>query len=188
MKIRDSGMPEEGLWRGFFSPETILAKLGLTVQSGDVVDFGCGYGAFAIVAAQMTSGTVYALDIEEEMVEATERRAGGLALNNIRVIHRDFVSEGTGLAPERIGHAMLFNILHAEDPVRILCEAYRVLVSGGKVGVIHWNYDASTPRGPAMDIRPRPDQCRDWMVQAGFKLITPFIDLPPYHYGIVGQK
>jgi len=56
------------------------------------------------------------------------------------------------------------------------------------VGVIHWNYDPSTPRGPSMDIRPRPEQCQEWVQSAGFQLISPIIQLPPYHYGMVGQK
>ena len=188
MRIRDSGMPEEEMWTGFFEPKTILTKLCLTAQSGDVVDFGCGYGTFTVVAAQIISGIVHAMDIEPDMVEATRRHAERLGLDNVRSIQRNFVSEGTGLETESVGYAMLFNILHAEDPVHLLREAYRVLAPGGRAGIIHWKYDAGTPRGPAMDIRPRPDQCREWMGRAGLNLTIPFMDLPPYHYGIVGQK
>ena len=83
---------------------------------------------------------------------------------------------------------MLFNILHTEVPLALLQEAYRILEPMGKVGLIHWNYDPSTPRGPSMDIRPRPEQCQQWMKSAGFDLIKPLVDLPPYHYGILGQK
>ena len=54
---------------------------------------------------------------------------------------------------------------------------------------MHWNYDPATPRGPSMDIRPRPDQCRDWAEQEGFRLLEPGImDLPPYHYGMVLER
>ena len=52
----------------------------------------------------------------------------------------------------------------------------------------NWNYDASTPRGPDMSIRPKPEQCRQWMVEAGFEAVIPFVDLQPHHYGLVGQK
>ena len=188
MKIRDSGMPEEQFWTSFFSPETILTTLGLTAQSGDVVEFGCGYGTFTVAAAEITTGMVYAFDIDASMIEEMRQKVSRLGMKNVRLIQRDFTANGTGIETESVGYAMLFNILHAEDPMILLCESYRVLAPGGKVGIIHWNYDANTPRGPAMEIRPRPDQCQEWTMAAGFDLIVPFTDLPPYHYGIVGQK
>ncbi|MFA5975180.1 MAG: class I SAM-dependent methyltransferase [Elusimicrobiota bacterium] len=188
MKVRDSGMPEEELWRTFFDPALILAKLGLTSKSGDVVEFGCGFGLFTLPAARITSGIVHAFDIDPTMVKETTRKVVEQNIVNVRCSQRDFVSDGTGLTTASIGYAMLFNILHAEDPLVLLREAFRALKPGGKVGIIHWNYDAATPRGPAMDIRPRPGECGEWTTEAGFKLIIPHIDLPPYHYGLVGQK
>jgi ubiquinone/menaquinone biosynthesis C-methylase UbiE len=53
-----------------------------------------------------------------------------------------------------VDYAMLFNILHAEQPERLLREARRILAPHGLLGIIHWNYDPSTPRGPSMEIRP----------------------------------
>ena len=74
---------------------------------------------------------------------------------------RDFVADGTGYRMVALPMLMLFNILHAECPEKLLREAYRVLVAGGKLGIIHWNYDPATPRGPAMAIRPRPDSAEN---------------------------
>ena len=73
MKTRESGMPDESMWTDFFDAEAVLRKLGLTSSCGDVVDFGCGYGTFTVPVARMISGTVHALDIEPEMVQATAR-------------------------------------------------------------------------------------------------------------------
>ncbi len=188
MKVRDSGMPKEELWRTFFDASTILSKLGFSAESGDAVDFGCGYGLFSIPAAQMTPHIVHAFDIDTIMVQETSRKAENLKIKNIRCVQRDFISEGTGLAPESVGYAMLFNLLHAEDPLVFLREAFRVLKPGGKVGIIHWNYDPTTPRGPALSIRPRPGQCGAWTTESGFNLLVPHINLPPYHYGLIGQK
>lgn len=177
-------MPEEGLWATFFTPAEVLHKLGLPAV-GNVVDFGCGYGTFTIPAAKITSGTVYALDIDPEMVAATR----GAGLPNVRALCRDFVADGTGLPDGSVTYAMLFNILHAECPDRLLREAYRVLAPGGKLGIIHWNHDPATPRGPTMAIRPRPEQCREWAESVGFSLLPPgVIDLPPYHYGMALER
>lgn len=185
MKMRESGMPDEATWQGFFDPKAIVASLGIAHVEGDVVDFGCGYGTFTHAAAQVVQGLVYALDIEPAMINTTQARAQGAGLANVRVLRRDFVRDGTGFADATMAYAMLFNILHCEQPLSLLAEAYRILIPGGSVGIIHWNHDPATPRGPAMEIRPRPEQCAMWAESAGFQLVPPgAIDLPPYHYGM----
>lgn len=189
MKGRQSGMPEEDLWNSFFNPACILSKLGCDQQCGDVVEFGCGYGLFTEAAARLVAGCVYALDIEQEMIEATNQKMRLAEITNVITERRDFVADGCGRSDESVCYAMLFNILHIEEPVALLREAKRVLKPGGKVGVIHWNYDASTPRGPSMDIRPQPEQVRGWLKEAGFQDIRfDPLDCCPYHYGFVGTK
>jgi ubiquinone/menaquinone biosynthesis C-methylase UbiE len=192
MKTRESGMPDESMWASFFTPEQTLTKLGLTGSCGDVVDFGCGYGTFTIPAARMIRGTpgmVHALDIEADMVEATRRKAEEAGLSNVHAEQRDFVADGTGRPDGSIDYVMLFNILHCEQPEVLLREAWRILSPGGRLGLMHWNYDPGTPRGPSMDIRPRPEQCRDWAIVVGFELaFLDKIDLPPHHYGWVMEK
>ena len=189
MKTRESGMPDEQMWSSFFSPEKTLAKLGLTEACRDMVDFGCGYGTFTIPAARIGRGTVHAQDIEAEMVNATTERAKAAGLRNVFVEQRDFVADRTGLPDASVGYAMLFNILHCEQPLVLVREAWRVLSCGGWLGIMHWNYDPSTPRGPSMDIRPRPEQCRAWAEQVGFRLHgSGKIDLPPHHYGWILEK
>jgi SAM-dependent methyltransferase len=189
MKTRESGMPEESMWQGFFDPEAVLKELGLTSASRSVVDFGCGYGTFTIPAARIGSGTVYALDIEPEMVEMTRCKAEKACLSNVEVQQRDFVVEGSGLPDVAVDYVMLFNILHAEERMALLQEAWRILRAEGRLAVIHWNYDPSTPRGPTMSIRPKPEDCRSWAEQVGFELLPPgLIDLPPFHYGFVFRR
>ena len=70
MKVRDSGMPVEQMWQGFFDPPAILSKLGFINIDGDVVDFGCGFGTFTVAAAACGKGTVHAFDLDPEMAAA----------------------------------------------------------------------------------------------------------------------
>ncbi len=180
-------MPQKETWEGFFNPEKILEILGLDKNARDVVEYGCGYGTFTIPAAKIVKGAVYAIDIEADMVHKTQEEAEKFGLRNVKTILRDFVTKGTGLKDQSVDYTMLFNILHIEHPEILLKESYRILRPQGKLGIIHWNYDPSTPRGPSMDIRPKPEQCIAWAEEAGF--INPKqYDLKPYHYGIVMRK
>lgn len=182
-------MPEESYWQSFFNPKDILQKIQLDSDCKDAAEIGCGYGTFTIPAAQIISGDIYAFDIEPDMVEETRVKAVSTGCNNAHIILRDVATDGTGLSANSMDYFMLFNILHAEDPYVFLHEAYRTLKPGGKLGIIHWIYDAGTPRGPSIEIRPQPSQCQSWVESAGFKpLYYGIIDLPPYHYGLVYIK
>jgi ubiquinone/menaquinone biosynthesis C-methylase UbiE len=187
MKIRDSGMPDETMWKAFFDPIHILKQLQLP-GSGTIVDLGCGYGTFAIPAARMSSGKVIAFDIESEMIKVCRAKSISHQLKNIHFEQRDFLELGTGLKDTSVDYCMLFNIMHTSKPLLLLEEAHRILLNGGTVAIIHWNYNPKTPRGPAMDIRPRPESVLIWLKQSGFDTPTPILDLPPYHYGILGTK
>ena len=186
MKTRESGMPDKKMWDTFFDPEVILDSLGIKNLTGNIADLGCGYGTFTIPVASRTKGKVYALDIDKDMVRITQDKVKQSGIVNVTVIQRDFVAEGTGLADSSCELVMLFNILHAEEPLNILAETKRILTSEGKVAIIHWIPDPATPRGPSMSIRPRPEQIQEWLKEAGFNLKDKTIPLPPYHYGVLG--
>lgn len=175
------------MWNSFFDAEKILSVLDINNQIGDVAEFGCGYGTFTIPVARIIRGRIYAFDIEPEMISATNNEALKHGLKNIVTTLRDFITEGTDLKSASVDYAMLFNILHLENPIGLLLEANRILVKGGKIGIVHWNYDPLTPRGPSMNIRPKPEQCSEWANKAGFGSPKQF-DLKPYHYGIVMTK
>jgi len=188
MKTRESGMPSEEMWQAFFSPSETLLALGLQKDMSDVTEFGCGYGTFTIPAAQIIRGTLHAFDIEADMIESTRGKAKQHDLSNVRLYQRDFVLNGTGLLDASVDYVMLFNILHAEAPDLLLAEAFRILHDDGTLGIMHWNYDPMTPRGPSMDIRPKPEQCAALAENTGFVIVQPLVDLPPYHYGIIAKK
>ncbi|MBA3073950.1 MAG: class I SAM-dependent methyltransferase [Anaerolineae bacterium] len=188
MKTRESGMPDEQTWDQFYTPDFILDSLGIQNLTGNIADLGCGYGTFSIPASRRTTGFVYAIDIEDTMISITEEKIQEQNITNVIAIQKDFLTDGTGLPDGCCDYVFLFNILHAEQPLMILEEAKRLLISGGKVAVIHWINDSHTPRGPSMSIRPKPEDCQKWLRQSGFSLGDEVINLPPYHYGLIGLK
>jgi len=188
MKGRESGMPKEDYWGSFFDAYCLIDTLVASrVDQGDVAEFGVGYGTFTIPAAQKISGIVHGFDIEADLVAFVDEKCNRLGLQNVRLVTRDFVENGTGLPDRSVAHVMIYNILHIEHPVELLKEAHRILKPGGMASVIHWRRDIPTPRGPSMEIRPNPEQCKAWAEAAGF---TPQeqIDIStccPYHFGIL---
>jgi len=152
MKGRESGMPEEDYWQSFFDADGVVETLfDAAGVAGDLVEFGCGYGTFTLPAARCTRGVVTALDIEPLMVARVRQKAEAQVLLNVRAEIRDFVSQGTGLVSATQSHAMIFNLLHLEQPLALLREAHRTLHCGGTVAVMHWRSDVPTPRGHALD-------------------------------------
>jgi SAM-dependent methyltransferase len=189
MKVRESGMPDDELWGSFFNPRCILEKLDCAAVAGDAVEFGCGYGTFTIPAAGLIAGRLFALDIEPVMIAETVRRSIDAGVTNVVVEERDFVERGSGRPAESVAYAMLFNILHIEDPVALLREVDRILIPGGSAGIIHWRSDIPTPRGPSLAIRPQPPQCQAWAEAAGLQFVrTEELCCCSWHWGLVVRK
>lgn len=177
MKLRESGMPDEAYWESLFDVPLILSRLGIEDRLGDVAELGCGYGTFSIPIAQAISGTVYTFDIDPAMVTRTVQKAAGL---RVKCALRDVMEQGFGVHADAV---LLFNILHCDDPVQLLEHAVDALNDRGQVLIIHWRH-TETPRGPSLEIRPRPEQIVAWAKQIGLQSISGTIDLPPWHFGL----
>jgi len=187
MKIAESGMPDEKIWEGFFNPSEILSTLGIDKTITDVAEFGCGFGTFTIPAAKMISGKIYAIDMEQSMLDNTKKKATEQKLDNVVTVNNDFTTDGSSLDSESVDYTMIFNIIHGDQRHKIFEEAFRILKKDGRIGIIHWNYDSKTPRGPPMEIRLDSEQCVSLAQSNGFEKVLSF-DLKPHHYGIVLKK
>jgi SAM-dependent methyltransferase len=174
-------MPGEAYWESLFDVPLVLARLGIDEGVGDVAELGCGYGTFSIPVARAIRGTLYTFDIDPAMVARTSERAAGLTEQKFVCQVRDVMADGFGITG--VDAALLFNILHCDEPVRLFHLAADAVRPGGHVLVIHWRY-GETPRGPSLDIRPRPEQIADWAHETGrLQAEGAEIDLPPWHYG-----
>jgi SAM-dependent methyltransferase len=173
MRIRDSGMPVETYWETLFDVPLTLARFNIS-QYQDVAELGCGYGTFSIPVANAISGTLYTYDVDPAMLYRTRERGTGL---RIVCEQRDVIELGFGV---RVDAVLLFNILHCEQPTTLLRHAS---AAASEILVTHWKH-GDTPRGPSLEIRPRPDQIAQWGREVGLSA-GDVIDLPPWHYGLV---
>lgn len=171
-RVRDSGMPDESYWESLVDVPLTLDCFNIA-QYHDVTEFGCGYGTFSVPVARVISGRLFAYDIDPVMVARTRQRAAGLP---VTCEVRDVLATGFGV---QVDVVLLFNILHCDDPVALLRHAARV---AKRVLVTHWQ-QGETPRGPSLDIRPRPEQIQTWAAEAGLSQSALF-ELPPSHFGM----
>lgn len=190
MKYRESGMPSEELWQSFFNPENILKQMGVDKNIRNLIDIGCGYGTFILPAAELVSSNVIGIDVDENLIEICKYKIKEANILNVHLINGDISAEDTieelKIYQSDIDYVTLFNILHCEKPLDLLKSVYDVLNKNGIVGVIHW-INEETPRGPSMEIRPKPENIIEWALKVGFNL-NKQLYLPPYHYGLVFEK
>jgi ribosomal protein L11 methyltransferase len=73
--------PGRAFGTGAHATTRLCLELLLDVPHGDLLDAGCGSGVVAIAAAKLGFEPVYALDVDPQAIEATERNALGNGVN-----------------------------------------------------------------------------------------------------------
>lgn len=123
------------------------------------------------------------------MIDACKNKAEQLNLSNVKVINENISAKASTVLlnyKAKVDYVTLFNILHCEKPHKLLKTTHELLADNGKVGILHWIHE-DTPRGPSLNIRPKPEQIINWANEEGFSLIKQ-VNLPPYHYGLLFIK
>ena len=126
----------------FSDPATNLAKLSLT-EGMRVVDLGAGSGFYSIEAAKKvgSSGRVYAVDVQKDLLERLRSVASSQNLRNIEVVWGNAEKIGgtklrEGIADRVIASNVLFQI---EKPDEFSLEIKRILKKAGKLLLIDWS-------------------------------------------------
>lgn len=160
-----------------------------------VVEIGSGNGYFALPAARVVDpGTVYALDIDGDLLAELETLALLQGLDNIVTIEGDARALADHL-PEPADVCVLANTMHGIDEVgRVLEEVAHTLAADGQFIVINWDARPDTettvagePRGPPNELRLSPAETQRIIEDAGFELVRQ-VDLLPYHYGLIFEE
>lgn len=149
-------------------PQDKVIKI-IDIKKGQkIADIGCGIGYFTIPIAKFIGedGLVYAIDINEEMLNETKRRVSEEKLKNVRIVHsreNDFFIEDNSV--DLIFTATVFHELN--DSNRFLDECKRILKDNGKLVVLEWN-KIEEEIGPPINHRIDIEQIEENVNKKGF--------------------
>lgn len=124
--------------------ENILPLLDVETHHS-ILDVGAGAGYFTFPLAQQTTHTVYALDIEQDMLSYIKKQMDIQEIENIKLIHGKI--ENMPLEDNHVHRIIASMVLHEVRPLlKALEEIYRVLHPGGRFVCIDWMTDKNDPR------------------------------------------
>jgi len=175
--------PDRDQWN---KPDLIMDAL--QIAEGDAVaDLGAGGGWFTVRLARRVgpNGTVYAQDIQQQMLDALERRVQRESLRNVRTVHG--TTTDTRL-PQKLDAVLTMGAYHEmnnspEIIVSLLRQVARALKPQGRLGVIDFVAGAGGP-GPSPEERVKPEEVIAAASSAGLKLLT-HEPIPPFIYLLV---
>jgi predicted methyltransferase len=139
--------PDRDTWQ---KPDQIMDALGIA-DGSTVADIGAGSGWFTIILARRVgpNGTVYAEDVQRQMLEAIRRRVSREGLLNVQ--GRLGTSTDPRL-PERAIDAILVVDMYSEvdvdDRVTFLRNLARALKPSGRIGIVNYKPGQGGP-GPS---------------------------------------
>lgn len=134
----DSGFTGKSGLYSQFRPSYAQAALDylnhdLGLAGADLADIGCGTGIFSLAAAAFAS-TVYAVDINRDMLTACREATAG----NDRIKVSEGSAEAAGLPDQCVDAVVAAQAFHFFDRDAFRLEARRLLRPGGQV-VLMWN-------------------------------------------------
>jgi ubiquinone/menaquinone biosynthesis C-methylase UbiE len=162
IKVLDSPERVAGLRIG----EIVAA---LHVQPGNVVaDLGAGSGIFTVALARAVGdrGKVYAVDIDQKLVDYIAEKVRREALGNVRTVLGEFADP---LLPSAdVDVAFMHDVLHhIEDKAVYLKQLVRYMAPSGRIAIV----EPDARMGPHADdakLQVTKEELDGWMSNAGF--------------------
>lgn len=148
--------------------DEVVGRLRLAPGTS-VADIGAGAGAFegALSAAVGPEGTVYAVDIDQGLLDHIASRAKALGLSNVRIVLGQYTDPA--LPSRNVDAALIYDVLHhIKDRETYLKNLAGYLGPGGRVAVVDF---IAGKGGHAKDVEQQitRQQTDAWMAAAGLR-------------------
>ena len=151
--------------QGVLDPYHVLSLLPLRPYES-LADIGCGSGYFTVdLGKYLSRGKLYAMDIQEEMVQACRDRVQQAHLSNVEVLRCREIS--FPVSPASLDCAFLAFVLHeTEDRQSFLAAVAKLLRPGAWCAVLEW-YRQKMDEGPPFAYRVTSKQVRQFAAGVG---------------------
>ena len=151
-----------------------------------VADIGCGPGYFTLpLAKYLAHGRLYAVDVDDEMLEALKHRVDAVPLGNVEILKTDGVD--LGLQSRSLDGMMLAYVVHyPDDSAAFLKNAVKALKPSGWCCVLEW-HRVETEHGPPLEKRIEPQEMIPMANDAGLSLLRRY-ELPGSQYMLLFKR
>jgi arsenite methyltransferase len=160
--------------------DEVLSRLDL--KPGMVVaDIGAGSGLFSrpLAKAVARSGKVYAVDIQQDLLDYINKRAKEENISNIQTVLGGY--NDPKLPARNVDLAFINDVLHhIENRAAYLKALGTYVKSSGRIVIIEMDKnDPNTPHKSQPELLVSCEQIAQWMSDAGFKLVQEHPDVFP---------
>lgn len=186
-------MPDKDWWQALWpDPEAVLRAVGIKPDM-QVVDLCCGDGHFTKSMCRLVHpGKTWALDMDADLLRQTEQACQDNS--NFHHVLGD-ARELPKLISEPADFVFIANTFHGVPDQTGLSQAvHQALKLAGHFAIINWyrrpreeTTVLDQPRGPDTELRMEPEDVRQVVEPAGFRL-EKVVDVGAYHYGAVFIK
>jgi SAM-dependent methyltransferase len=167
--------PERDAWQ---KPHAVLQALALK-HDAVVADVGAGTGYFsARLANMLPKATIYAADVEPDMVKYLGERAKREGLKNLKPVA---AAADDARLPAKVDLILLVDVYHhIENRERYFRKLAASLKPGGRLAVIDFRLDS--PEGPPKEARIAPEKVKAELSAAGYALAGEHAFLPRQYF------
>jgi ubiquinone/menaquinone biosynthesis C-methylase UbiE len=148
-----------------WDPPRFLSRLA--IQSGQsILDLGSGPGFWSLPLAEIVgaNGTIWALDVSQEMLDLLAQRNPPAQVHLLRAELPQIELPASSL--DWVWAAFVFH--EVTPPETLASEMRRLLKENGTVAVLDWRPDAVTEAGPPRHHRLSVEQVTKYLQEAGF--------------------
>lgn len=159
-----------------------LLQKWLALRPGAAVcDFGCGNGYHTLPMAKAVGaqGTVYAVDLQPQMLTLLKKRCGEQGVSNVQYVQATI--DDPKLPKASCDQILLVDVYHElSHPVRVMTHLRNSLREGGRVTLVEFRAE-----DPDVPIKPEHMMAKAQVVREmashGFELVAEFDELPWQH-------